>query len=301
MEAWLAALDNIDWRTLALQWGGRVIAVLLILFVGMIMIKWVARAAERGMTRAKLEPTVVQFLRKVAYISLLVLLLVVLLQVIGVPMASMVAVLAAAGLAIGFALKDSLSNIASGVMLVTLRPFKVGDLVTINNLTGTVESVSIFLTCLRGADNQTIIFPNSVITSDSIINLTPDVMRRIEIVLGISYGDDIDNARAEALRVMRADERVLAEPEPSVVVYDLANDRVTLGLRCHTNNADNFSTKCDLKERLTRAFDAAGISIPNPQRDVHLFHHAADDQKITNQGAARAIAAPESAPGSAAT
>jgi len=161
-------------------------------------------------------------------------------------------------------------------MLVTLKPFRVGNIVTIGGETGKVESVSIFQTCLRGADNQVIVLPNSLITSDSIINLTPDTMRRIELVIGIGYGDDIQAARAQALRIMQADPRLLPEPEPDVLVYELADNSVNLGIRCHVGNDDYFVARCELTERIKQAFDEAGISIPYPQRDVHMYHHAAD-------------------------
>ncbi|MGH8041965.1 MAG: mechanosensitive ion channel family protein, partial [Rudaea sp.] len=196
-------------------------------------------------------------------------------QVLGVPMTSMLAVLGAAGLGIGLALKDSLSNIASGLMLVALRPIRVNDVVTVHGVTGTVEAINMFQTRLRGADNQTITLPNSLITTDSIINLTPDTKRRIELVIGIGYGDDIDLARATALDVIHADSRVLAEPAPNVLVYALADSSVNLGIRCHAGNADYFQTKCELTEGIKKAFDRAGISIPFPQRDVHINPGAA--------------------------
>lgn len=274
---WLGSLDGIDWKTLAVSVGLKLAAGLLIFLIGLRVAKWLASIAERGLTRADVEPTAVFFLRKVAYVILLVVLVLAVLQVFGVPMTSMIAVLGAAGLAIGLALKDSLSNIASGVMLVTLKPFKVGDVVTIAGETGKVEAVSIFQTRLRGADNQTIVLPNSLITSDSIINLTPDTMRRIELVIGIGYGDDIEVARAQALAIMRGDKRLLPEPEPDVLVYALADNSVSLGIRCHVGNADYFVTRCELTERIKQAFDKAGISMPYPQRDVHMYHHVADE------------------------
>lgn len=277
---WLASIEGIDWKTLSLTVGVKLVGALLVLLIGLRIVKWVSGLTERGLVRARVEPTAVQFLRKVAYVVLLVVLLLAVLQVVGVPMTSMIAVLGAAGLAIGLALKDSLSNIASGVMLVTLKPFRVGDIVNINGETGKVESVSIFQTCLRGPDNQTIVLPNSLITNDSIINLTPDVMRRIELVIGIGYTDDIDAARAVALEAMHADARVLAEPEPDVLVYELADNSVNLGIRCHVANADFFSTKCELTERIKKGFDRAGVSIPFPQRDVHMYHHVADGSII---------------------
>lgn len=270
---WLGNLEGIDWKTLAMSLGLKILGGLLIFVIGLRIAKWISGLAEKGLTRAQVEPTAVLFLRKAAYIILLVVLALAVLQVFGVPMTSMIAVLGAAGLAIGLALKDSLSNIASGVMLVTLKPFRVGDIVTINGQTGKVETVSIFQTQLRGPDNQTIVLPNSLVTTDSIINLTPGAMRRIELVIGIGYGDDIESARGVALRIMQADPRVLGEPAPDVLVYALADFSVNLGIRCHVANADFFVTKCELTERIKLAFDAAGISIPFPQRDVHMYQH----------------------------
>lgn len=277
---WLDTLEGIDWKTFAIGWGLKVLAALVILAIGLRLAKWATAIAERGLTRAQVEPTAVQFLRKVAYVALLVLLALTVLSVFEVPMTSAFAVLGAAGLAIGLALKDSLSNIASGVMLVTLKPFRVGDIVTINNATGKVEEISIFQTRLRGADNQTIVLPNSLVTNDSIINLTPGTMRRIELIIGIAYNADIDLARATALAVIHADPRVLAEPAPDVLVYGLADNSVNLGVRCHTSNADFFIAKCEITERIKKAFDAAGIGIPFPQRDVHIYHHSPRDGSV---------------------
>ncbi len=274
---WLASIEGFDWKALVMTWGIKVLAGLLIFIIGLRLAGWASNIAERALTRARVEPTAVLFLRKVSYVVLLVLLILTVLSVFEVPMTSAFAVLGAAGLAIGLALKDSLANIASGVMLVTLKPFKVGDIVTINNETAKVESISIFQTCMRGPDNQTIVLPNSLITNDSIINHTPDVMRRVELVIGIGYTADIDVARAAALEAIHADPRVLPEPEPSVVVYALGENSVDLGIRCHVANADWFPVKVELTERIKKGFDAAGISIPFPQRDVHVYYHSAKD------------------------
>ena len=283
MQAWWNSAQEAGWTAAAASIGLRVLGALVLLAIGLRIAKWIAGIAERALTRADVEPTAVLFLRKVAYIALLVVLVLAALQVVGVPMTSMIAVLGAAGLAIGLALKDSLSNIASGVMLVSLKPFRVGHIVTIAGETGKVESVSIFQTVLRGADNQTIVLPNSLITTDSIINLTPDVMRRIELVIGIAYNDDIDAARGAALKLMQEDERVLSEPAPDVLVYALADNSVNLGIRCHVANAVFFVTKCELTERIKKAFDEIGVSIPFPQRDVHMYHHVAADAAASGQ------------------
>ena len=282
---WIAHARAGEWADAAIALGLRVALALLLFLVGRYIVSWILRAMDRGMSRTHIEPTALQFLRKAASVVLTVLLVLAALQVIGVPMTSMIAVLGAAGLAVGLALKDSLSNIASGVMLVSLRPFRVGDVVDIAGESGTVESISIFHTRLRGADNQVITLPNNLITSESITNLTPDVMRRIELVIGIGYDDDIDQARDIALELMRADARVLKEPEPSVLVYSLGDNSVNLGIRCHTSNEDHFSTQCELTEWIKKGFDKAGISIPFPQRDVHMYHHADAVQARTGEPA----------------
>ncbi len=266
----IGSLRELDWHAVLVLWGTRLVGALVVLVVGLRLARWISRLSDVALTRAEVEVTAVQFLRKTVYVLLMVVVLLAVLQVVGVPMTSMIAVLGAAGLAIGLALKDSLSNIASGVMLVTQKPFRVGHVVRIAGEQGKVESVSILLTRLRGLDNQVIVLPNSLITADAIVNLTPDVMRRIELVIGISYDDDIDLARSAALAVMGADPRVLAEPPADVLVYELGDNSVNLGIRCHTSNEDWFVTKCDLTERIKKAFDAVGISIPFPQRVLHV-------------------------------
>ena len=276
LEAWWKNVNDDAWMQLLLSTGVRVAIGLAALYIGIRLVKWASGLTSKAMTRANLEPTAALFLRKVIYVILLVVLVLAILQLVfGVAPTSLMAVIGAAGLAIGLALKDSLSNVASGVMLVSLKPFRVGDIVKIAGEAGKVEAVSIFQTQLRGADNQLIVLPNSLITGDSIVNLTPDYMRRIEMIVGISYSDDIDLARATALEVIGADQRVLAEPRADVLVYALAESSVNLGIRCHVRNDDFFATKCELLERIKKAFDAAGLSIPYPQRGVHMYYHLA--------------------------
>ena len=292
MKDWLASPEHARWLELATAIGARVVGALLLLFIGLRIVAWIADGIGRALARTHVDRTAALFLGRVARIALQVVLLLAVVQLIGVPMTSMLAVLGAAGLAIGLALKDSLSNIASGVMLVALRPFKVGDTVTINGVTGTVEVISIFQTQLRGGDNQTITLPNSLITTDSIINFTPDTRRRIELVIGIGYDDDIDLARATVLAIVKADPRALAEPAPDVLVYALAESSVNLGIRCHVGNADWFALKCDLNERIKKAFDAAGISIPFPQRDMHIHTHDEPPRRPVPAGAATRVSRP---------
>jgi small conductance mechanosensitive channel len=274
---WTEWLNERDWPALLSEWGLRALAGLFLLYLGMKLSRRLSRLSENALQRAGIDPTASMFLRKLVYIGLLVVVILAVLQLFNIPVSSAFAVLGAAGLAIGLALKDSLSNVASGVGLVTLRPFKVGDVVTIAEITGKVESVSIFQTVLRAADNQTVTLPNSLITTAPIVNHTPDVMRRIELVIGIDYSDDIELARRTALEIIHADERILAEPEPDVLVYALGESSVDLGIRCHVVNDDFFMTKCQLQEKIKLAFDATGINIPYPQRDMHLYLRAPND------------------------
>ncbi len=272
MMDWLQAPEHAYWVDLGIAIGGRLLGALVLLLIGMKLARSLGRWVGVRLHNSQLESTAAMFLGKVVLVIMQIVLLLAVVQVLGVPVSSMFAVLGAAGLAIGLAMKDSLSNIASGIMLVTLRPFQVNDLVTINGVTGKVEMVSIFQTRLRGADNQVITLPNALITNDSIINLTPDTMRRIELVIGIGYGDNIDRARAIALDIMQADTRVLKDPAPSVLVYELAESSVNLGLRCHVGNSDYFATKCELTEAIKKRYDGAGISIPFPQRDLRIIN-----------------------------
>lgn len=270
------------WESRLMDFGLHLLAALAILLIGM----WLARVLAnsvlpRVMERAGLDVMLSAFLRNVAYVIAVILVIVTALTAIKVPMTSLVAVLGAAGLAIGLALKDSLSNIASGVMLVTLRPFRSGDVVTIAGQTGSVQQVRIFQTVLSGPDMQTFTIPNNLITASPIVNLTANPTRRIELVIGIGYRDDIETARRVALEIIKADERVLQEPEPDVVVYALNVNSVDLGIRCFVNKADWFPTKVALTERIKIAFDAAGVSIPFPQRDTHLYLHNADGGPVT--------------------
>jgi small conductance mechanosensitive channel len=279
MRDWFSAPGYGYWTDLAAGFGMRVVGALVILFAGMKIVGWIADALGRALARAHIEQTAALFLARVAQTAMQIVLLLAAVQLLGVPMTSMLAVLGAAGLAIGLALKDSLSNIASGVMLVALRPFRVGDIVTIGGVSGKVELINMFQTRLRGADNQTVTLPNALITADSIVNLTPDAMRRIELVIGIGYDDDIDQARAIVMEILRADPRVLGEPAPDVLVYALAESSVDLGIRCHVANADWFAAKCELTERIKKAFDGAGVTIPYPQRDTHVYTHAPASQE----------------------
>ena len=266
---------------MAIQFGIRLALFILLLYVGNHVAKWIGRIINRALSRARVEPIALQFLTRLSYVILFVLIALTLLQAIfKVQPSSIIAVLGAAGLAIGLALKDSLSNVASGVMLVTLKPFRVGDSVDIAGKHGTVETVSIFQTRIRGDDNETITVPNNLITTAPITNHTPDIMRRIKLLVGIGYSDDIDEARTVAIQLMQSDDGVLDKPAPAVTVSELGDNAVILSITCYTSNANHAGTKARLTENIKKAFDTHGISIPYVQRDVHLYHHNSDGDVI---------------------
>ena len=267
---------SLNWERIFETYGLPLIAAIVVLLVGIWLARRVSNVLPRATARVGMDPMLGSFMRNVVYAAALVIVAVLAIATLGVPISPLLAVLGTAGLAIGLALKDSLSNIASGVMLVTLRPFRVGDVVTVAGQTGTVRDVRIFQTVITGADNQHTTIPNTLITAAPIINLTAEPTRRVELVIGIGYEDDIQLARDTALSIMKADKRVLATPAPDVVVYELGPHSINLGIRCYVNAADHFGTKVTLLEQLKVGYDKAGINIPYPQQDMHLYLHGKD-------------------------
>ncbi|HEU0153729.1 MAG TPA: mechanosensitive ion channel family protein [Arenimonas sp.] len=272
-------------RDLALQaaqsdWLWRIAMALAIALVGMWLARLLSRGLDRGMGRAGLDQILRDFLRNIAYAIGLVVVFVAALDALGVPTTSMVAVLGAAGLAIGLALKDSLSNIASGVMLIVLRPFRAGDAVQIAGQEGIVERVGIFQTVLRAYQNHDITLPNSEVTTSAIVNFTSRGERRIDVTVGVGYGDDIRQAREVLLGIARANPRVLDEPAADVLVTGLGESSVDLVLRAWVRTPDFVATRSEITEAIHRDFAQAGVSIPFPQRDLHVYHHDADGRPL---------------------
>jgi small conductance mechanosensitive channel len=222
------------------------------------------------MKRAAVDETLTRFIVKLTKIALLTFVIIAALGTLGVQTASFVAIIGAAGLAVGFALQGSLSNFASGVMLIIFRPLKVGDFVEAGGSTGVIEEISIFNTILTTIDNKKVIIPNSQITAGSIINYSAKEERRVDLVFGIGYGDDIKLAKETLMEIVKADKRVLAEPAPTVAVSELGDSSVKLVCRPWVKTADYWGVYFDITEKVKLTFDQKGISIPFPQRDVHL-------------------------------
>lgn len=255
--------------TYIIPWATRILIALVIFFVG----KWVARIltnlARRVMRKSEMDEILTRFLANITYGILLVAVTLAALDSLGLNITSLIAVLGAAGLAVGLALKDSLSNFAAGVMLVIFRPFKVGDYITAGGSSGTVDEIALFKTLLRTPDNQRVIVPNSAIFSGTIVNVNTLGTRRLDLVFGIAYDDDVRRAVQLLEEIVAADERILKEPAAAVSLGELADSSVNINVRPWCNAGDYWGLRADLLMRVKETFDANGISIPFPQQEVH--------------------------------
>lgn len=255
---------------LAMTYGPKLILAILVLLIGLWIIGRVTRVVSRGMERGNTEPTLSRFLTSLVSVGLKALLLISVASMIGIETTSFIAILGAAGLAIGLALQGSLANFAGGVLVLMFKPYRVGDFVEAQGVGGTVTEIQIFNTIINTADNKRIIVPNGAISNGIITNYSSESTRRVDFVFGIGYGDDIEQARKVIASLIAADERAFSDPEPQIVVGNLGESSVDLTVRVWANAADYWGLKFDLTEQVKLAFDAQGISIPYPQRDVHV-------------------------------
>ena len=267
---------------------------LIIFFAGRYVAKLIVGIARRMLVRSRMDEMLINFTMSILTGVLLLVVIIAALNQLGVDTTSLVALIGAAGLAIGLSLQDSLKNFAAGVMLIVFRPFKAGDFVEAAGTAGVVETISIFSSTFRTPDNRSIIIPNGAIYSDVITNYSARDTRRIDLVVGISYDDDIRKAKEVAESVITADERVLDEPAPFIGVAELGASSVDLHIRPWVKSSDYFATMCDLKEAIKVAYDENGISIPYPQSDLHVH------QVTPNGDAAAPFAAAPSKPTKAA-
>ena len=255
------------------EWAWRLLVALGIAIVGVWLARWLARIIDRLMHRFAVEDILRNFLRNLAYAIALVIVFIAALDYAGVPTTSLLAVVGAAGLGIGLALKDSLSNIASGVMLIVLRPFRTGDAVQIAGLEGVVESVRIFQTRMLTTDNREIILPNSQITSAPIINYTGRGERRIDLPVAMAFGDDLPMLRANLLAIAARNPKVKASPAPDVVVAALGDSAVSVQLRVWVPARDFAPVQAEMMEAILADYSRRGVRVPLPQRELHVHHH----------------------------
>lgn len=259
------------------SWLLNILMAAVIVFVGRIVVKWLVKLARKLMVRADMDPILINFISTITNVLLLAFVIIAALDQLGVDTTSIVAVMAAAGLAVGLAMKDSLQNFAAGVMLITQRPFKLGDFVEVAGVMGIVEKISIFSTVMRSGDNLEIIVPNGHIYADTITNYSARDTRRIDMIFSIGYDDDLKLAKTLMTDIVTGHQQVHADPEPVIRVAELADSSVNFQVRPWVNADDYWPVRAELIEQIKTAFDENGISIPFPQMDVHLDKPAASE------------------------
>jgi small conductance mechanosensitive channel len=266
MEDFMAKLPDY-----LMTYGLRIIAAVVIFIVGRWVARLVSRLVEKVLIKGNVEKALARFLRKLCFFLILAFVIIAAIDKIGIQTTSLVAVIGAAGLAIGFALQGSLSNLAAGVMILIFKPFKIGDFVEVAGTLGGVQEIGIFNTILNHPDNRRIIIPNSQVTSDKITNFTAIDKRRVDMTFGISYDDDIKKAKDVLMGLLTSDPRVLKDPAPVVAVSELGDSSVNLVARPWSKPADYWGLFFDTMEKGKMELEKAGITIPFPQRDVHMY------------------------------
>ena len=269
---WDQILSKI-WELVTL-YGLKVLAALVIFVIGRWVAKLIGNIVRGMMRKANVDQTLRRFVANMVYILLLVFVVLAALSQLGIQTTSFIAVLGAAGLAIGLALQGSLSNFAAGFLMIIFRPFRVGDYIEGAGTAGVVEEIQIFTTTLVTPDNKTVIIPNASLTSENIVNWTTKGTRRVDLVMGISYDDDIDKAKEIMADVLAKNDLVLKDPAPQIAMIELADSSVNFVVRPWVNAADYWTVYMGVTEAIKKAFDANDICIPYPQRDVHLYQHS---------------------------
>jgi small conductance mechanosensitive channel len=270
MDIDIAKISAKLWELLTV-YGLQILSALVVLILG----RWIARIVERivkkMLARREVDPTILAFLGNLTYIAVLLFFIIAALNLLGIQTTSFIAVIGAAGLAIALALQKSLSNFAAGFLMIIFRPFKTGDYIEGGGAAGTVEKIQIFTTQLKTPDNKTVIIPNAKLTEDNITNYSTKGTRRVDMVFGIGYDDDIDKARDIINSILKSDNRILSDPPTVVAVSELADSSVNFIARPWVNAGDYWNVYWEVTERVKKQFDQEGISIPYPQQDVHIY------------------------------
>jgi small conductance mechanosensitive channel len=260
---------------IAMDWGIKALAALAIFIIGRWVAKGLRRGLQRMMEKGGADPIIIGFVSSIAYVALLAFVVIAALGQLGIQTTSFIAILGAAGLAVGLALQGSLSNFAAGFLMIIFRPFKVGDFVEAAGVAGVVKEIQIFTTTLKTGDNKIIIVPNAKISGDNIVNYSAEENRRVDMTVGVAYDADLSKVREVLNDIISKDARILPDPEPLVVVGELADSSVNFIVRVWTKGTDYWGVKFDATEAIKNRFDEAGIGIPFPQRDIHIVSGSA--------------------------
>ena len=262
-------------KELVITYGIKVLAAIAIFIIGKMIAKWVKKLVIKVMKKADVDQIIIGFTSSIAYIAMLAFVVVAALGQLGIQATSFIAILGAAGLAIGLALQGSLANFAAGFLMIIFRPFKVGDVVEAAGVTGKVNAIHIFTTTLTTPDNKTIIIPNAKLGGDNIINYSTQATRRVDLTVGVSYDADLKEVRTILEDIVSKDARILSDPEHQIAVAELADNSVNFVVRVWVESADYWGVFFDTTEAVKVRLDQAGIGIPYPQRDVHVYEHKA--------------------------
>lgn len=272
-------VQDIDWvqvQEIGVAYGTKIIAAIIILVIGFWVAKLIRNSIGKLMNKRKVDPTLTAFTMTLLFVAMKVFVVVAALEALDIKTTSFIAVLGAAGLAVGLALQGSLSNFASGVLMIIFKPFKVGNFVEAGGAKGFVKEISIFTTIIDTMDNKQIIVPNAKVMGDNITNYNANRIRRVDLVAGISYSDDIDKAKSVLEAILADDDRVLKDPAPTVAVVEMGDSSVNLVVRPWCTCDNYWDVYFDVTEAIKKSFDESGITIPFPQRDVHLYEHKAE-------------------------
>jgi small conductance mechanosensitive channel len=274
--------EKINWQevqTLSITWMVKIIGTIIILLVGKWIARKIANIVSKSMEKAKTDSTLIGFTSKLVYLTAMVFVITAALSQLGIETASIITIVGAAGLAIGLALQGALSNFAAGILIIFFRPFKIDDLLEVAGVVGTVRVIELFTTTIITLDNKTVIIPNAQLTGDKIINFTETEDIRIDLVFGVGYNDNIDEVKNICLEVMKEDKRILSEPAPFTGMLEHGESSVNYAVRPWVKAANYWPVYFDLHEKVKRKFDEQGITIPFPQRDVHIISENKQEEK----------------------
>lgn len=265
------AQEILNWLgDLAVQYGLKLIGALVVLIIGLWVIKLIMKGIKKAMVKRNMDESLKSFLASMISILLKIMLFISVLAMLGIEMTSFIAILGAAGLAVGLALSGTLQNFAGGVMILLFKPFKVGDFVEAEGFTGIIHEIQIFVTIMLTLDNKTVIIPNGPLSTNALTNYSTQPTRRVDWTFGIAYGDDYEKAKEWINEMLQADERVLKEPASFIALGELADSSVNITVRAWVNATDYWGVYFDLNEKFYKGADKKGLSIPFPQLDVHM-------------------------------
>lgn len=270
----MESLANIDFMGLVLEYGPKLLFAILTLIIGLWIVKIIVTGVEKGLERSETDETLKGFLTSIVSVLLKIMVYITAIGMLGVQMTSFIAILGAAGLAVGMALSGTLQNFAGGVMILLFKPFQKGDFIDAQGHSGTVSEIQIFMTVLKTPDNKTILIPNGPLSSGSLTNYSTEPTRRVDWTVGIGYGDDVDKAYDVIQKLLDGDDRILDEPEPFIAVKELADSSVNFTVRAWVNASDYWGVFFRMNEEVYKTFEEEGLNIPYPQTDVHIIKDA---------------------------